>query len=164
MKDREGTSMPLKTIIYTLACLVTLGASTIVTMPAAADSSFMLRNEMNNKYLELTGFRSENGAPAGMWDGWGGANQRWYWDGSQLRNKLNNKCLEIIGFNNENGAKVGLWDCWGGANQQWYWDGRQIRSKMNNKCLEITGFRGDNGAPAGMWDCWGGANQRWYQQ
>jgi endo-1,4-beta-xylanase len=33
---------------------------------------------MNNKCLEIMYFDGRNGAAAGMWDCWGGANQRWY--------------------------------------------------------------------------------------
>ncbi len=106
--------------MYALATFIALGASVLVAIPAAADPSFTLRNGLNNRVLEITGFHNENGARAGMWDLWNGANQQWYWDGQQLRNRLNNKCLEITGLRNENGAGAGMWDCWGGANQQWY--------------------------------------------
>jgi len=145
-------------------CGSVFGATVGLSEPAAAQTTITLRNGMNNKCLEILSFNNENGAPVGMWDCWGGANQAWYWDGRQIRNKLNNKCLEIVGFRNENGAGVGTWDCWGGANQRWYWDGNQLRNEMNNKCLEILSFDNANGARAGMWDCWGGANQRWRQE
>ena len=137
-------------------------AAVLAPSRALASGDFTLQSKMNNKCLEITGFSNDNGAKVGMWDCWGGANQRWYWDGDRIRNKFNNKCLEIYALSNDNGARAGMWDCWGGANQEWYWDGDQIRSKFNNKCLEITFFNNDNGAQAGMWDCWGGANQRWY--
>jgi hypothetical protein len=75
---------------------------------------------MNHKCLELYGFNNANGAGVVTWDCWGGANQKWYWDGRQIRNLQNNKCLEIYAFSNANGAKVVMWDCWGGANQKWY--------------------------------------------
>ncbi len=127
-----------------------------------AASVVEIRSQMNDKCLEILGLHNENGAHTGMWDCWGGANQRWYWDGAQIRSQMNNKCLEVLSFNNDNGARVGMWDCWGGANQQWYWDGAQIRSRLNNKCLDVLAFNNDNGAEVGMWDCWGGANQQWH--
>jgi hypothetical protein len=131
--------------------------------PEAA-GSVEIRSGMNHKCLEILSFNNDNGAHTGMWDCWGGANQRWYWDGSQIRSGMNNKCLEVLSFNNDNGARVGMWDCWGGANQRWYWDGDRIRSELNNKCLDVLAFNNDNGAEVGMWDCVGGANQRWYTQ
>jgi hypothetical protein len=88
---------------------------------AAASGEFYLHNGMNNKCLEILSFDNSNGAAAGLWDCWGGANQRWYWDGQQIRNVMNNKCLELLSFNNSNGARAGMWDCWGGANQRWYY-------------------------------------------
>ena len=130
--------------------------------PAINAAGFELRSELNNKCLEILSFNANNGAEAGMWDCWGGANQRWYWDGQMLRNEMNNKCLEILYVDPNNFAKAGMWDCWGGANQRWRWDGRQLRSDLNNKCLEVLYIDPNNGARAGMYDCWGGANQRWY--
>jgi hypothetical protein len=138
--------------------------SSAVAPPVVANPGFLIRSDMNNKCLEVLGLDIANGAHVGMWDCWGGANQRWYWDGRQIRSDLNNKCLDILGLDIANGAHVVMWDCWGGANQRWYWDGRQIRSDLNNKCLEILGLNNDNGAHVGMWDCWGGANQHWYQE
>lgn len=129
--------------------------------PGAA-GAVEIRSGMNHKCLEILGLHHENGAHAGMWDCWGGANQQWYWDGAQIRSRMNNKCLDVLAFNNDNGARVGVWDCWGGANQQWYLDGAQLRSRLNNKCLDVLAFNNDNGAEVGMWDCWGGANQQWY--
>jgi hypothetical protein len=121
-----------------------------------------IKNYMNNRCLEILSFDNNNGAFSGMWDCWGGANQKWIWEGEEIRNVLNNKCLEILSFNNNNGAIVGMWDCWGGANQKWYREGTQIKNRLNGKCLEILSFDNNNGAWAGMWDCWGGANQQWY--
>ena len=141
-----------------LLALITLGAGT-----ASANSLMRLENVMNNKCLEIYGFHNENGAYAGMWDCWPGANQHWEWNGEELRNSMNGKCLEILGFHDEDGAGVGMWDCWGGANQHWYTEGGQIKSRFNNKCLEIYGFHDENGARAGAWNCWGGANQQWRQ-
>ncbi len=162
MKSTTGISRIVKVTNHVLAAAVALIGAAIVALPAVADPAISLRNAMNNKCLEIMGFHNENGASAGLWDCWGGANQQWYWDGRQIRSSMNNKCLELLSFRNENGASVGLWDCWGGANQQWYRDGRQIRNAMNNKCLELTGFRNENGAKVGLWECWGGANQQWY--
>lgn len=130
--------------------------------PASFASFFTIRSSMNNKCLEIYAFNNNNGARSGMWDCWGGANQKWYWNGEEIRNSMNNKCLEVLSFNNNNGATVGMWDCWGGANQKWYRDGNQIRSRFNNKCLEIYALSNDNGARGAVWDCWGGANQQWY--
>ncbi|WP_261565115.1 RICIN domain-containing protein [Frankia gtarii] len=145
------------------ATLLALGVSVVdAPVASAAPATFTLRSQLNNKCLELLSFNNNNGAPAGMWDCWGGANQNWYWDGSQIRNQMNNKCLELLSFNNSNGAPVGLWDCWNGTNQRWYWDGSQLRNRFNNKCLEVLSFNNNNGARAGLWDCWGGANQHWY--
>jgi hypothetical protein len=139
-------------------------ASQEEVMPVMPIPGFLIRSDLNNKCLDILGIDAANGAHVGMWDCWGGANQRWYWDGRQIRSDLNNKCLDILGIDAANGAHVGMWDCWGGANQRWYWDGRQIRSDLNNKCLDILGVNIENGAHVGMWDCWGGANQHWYQE
>lgn len=123
---------------------------------------YEIRSHMHHKCLDVFGLDTGNGARVGMWDCWGGANQRWYWYGDEIRSILNNKCLDVLGFNNNNGAAIGMWDCWGGSNQRWYWDGNQIRSRFNHKCIDILGFNPDNGAYVGMWDCWGGSNQQWY--
>jgi hypothetical protein len=144
------------------AIVVSAIAGLLLPATVAHAETITIRNVMNNKCLELYAFNNNNGARSGMWDCWGGANQSWYWDGSQIRNVLNNKCLEIYAFNNNNGAQVGLWDCWGGGNQRWYRNGQEIRSAMNNKCLEIYAFNNANGAKVVTWDCWGGANQHWY--
>ncbi|MCY0989170.1 RICIN domain-containing protein [Nannocystis sp. ILAH1] len=128
--------------------------------PNAADPG-EIRSVLNNKCMDILGVDPQNGAHVVTWDCWGGANQRWYWDGQQIRSALNNKCLDILGVDPNNGAHVVMWDCWGGANQKWYWDGRQIRSVLNNKCLDILGVDPNNGAHLVMWDCWNGANQQW---
>src|SRR3954453_20214171 len=113
------TSRLLGPVTAVPAALVLGIALFFTSTPAqAAPWGTFFHNRINNKCLE-TGFYNVNGALAGMWDCWGGANQQWYWDGSQIRNRLNNKCLEILGLSNVNGALAGMWDCWGGANQQW---------------------------------------------
>ncbi|OLF18106.1 hypothetical protein BU204_08170 [Actinophytocola xanthii] len=81
---------------------------------------FPIRSVMNGKCVDVLGFNNANGALVGMWDCWGGANQRWYYTNGQLRSAMNGKCLDVLGFNNANGARVGMWDCWGGPNQRWY--------------------------------------------
>jgi hypothetical protein len=129
-----------------------------------AVDELLIASDLNNKCLEIANTDPANGARVGMWDCHGGANQYWYWDGSQLRSRLNNKCLEIANTDPTNGARVGMWDCHGGANQHWYWDGRQLRSRLNNKCLEIANTDPANGARVGMWDCHGGANQHWHNR
>ncbi|CCH34808.1 hypothetical protein BN6_75830 [Saccharothrix espanaensis DSM 44229] len=122
------------------------------------------RSQMHHKCLEVLSFDPANGAHAGMWDCWGGANQKWYWgNDGEIRSRFHNKCLEVLGLDPANGARVGLWDCWGGANQKWYVaNNGEIRSKMHHKCLEVLSFDPANGARVGMWDCWGGSNQKWY--
>jgi hypothetical protein len=140
-------------------------ATVLVLTPAAAAHAtgpIEFRSEMNHKCLEIYAFNANNKAKVVTWDCWGGANQKWYWDGEFIRNTMNHKCLEIYAFNGGNGADVVMWDCWGGANQKWYRNGNEIRSRLNNKCLEIYAFDGANGAKVVTWDCWGGANQKWY--
>lgn len=117
---------------------------------------------LNHRCMDILGLNLDNGAHVGMWDCWGGANQRWYWNGEEIRSLLDNKCLDVLGIDPNNGAHVGVWDCWGGVNQHWYWNGTEIRSRLNNKCLDVLGIDPNNGAHLGMWDCWGGANQQWY--
>ena len=46
--------------------------------PIAANPGFLIRSDLNNKCLDILGINAENGAHVGMWDCWGGANQRWY--------------------------------------------------------------------------------------
>ncbi|TWP49004.1 ricin-type beta-trefoil lectin domain protein [Lentzea tibetensis] len=152
--------------LFAIAAAVVLSLGVFTAAPAsAAGPTINIVSEHNQKCLELLGFNNNNGAEVGTWDCWGGANQKWYWDGDQIRNVQNHKCLELLGFNNNNGAHVGLWDCWGGSNQKWYRNGAEIRNKQNNKCLEILGFNNNNnGAVSGLWDCWGGSNQRWYDR
>jgi hypothetical protein len=128
-KGNDRTTLPLlerktsmRRWIIRAAVVCTLLSAAVLSGPSAqaAEPTFNLHNAMNNKCLELLSFDNANGAPAGLWDCWGGANQKWYWDGSQIRNAMNNKCLELLSFDNANGAPAGLWDCWGGVNQQWY--------------------------------------------
>jgi hypothetical protein len=47
-------------------------------MPVVANPGFLIRSDLNNKCLEILGIDASNGAHVGMWDCWGGANQRWY--------------------------------------------------------------------------------------
>ncbi|WP_437854005.1 RICIN domain-containing protein [Sorangium sp. So ce363] len=158
MKRNARTYSAIGITIGALAFAAVLAPSGIVV----ANPGFEIRSELNNKCLEILTLSGENGAPVGMWDCAGTANQRWYWDGRLLRSDLNNKCLEILDWNRANGAVVSVWDCHGGDNQRWYWDGRLLRSDLNNKCLEVVNSNAANRAPVGMWDCWGGAATRWY--
>jgi len=116
--------IPKITLTAVIAAVLASGllasAAPAQAAPTSTAQDFTLRNELNHKCLEVMGFNNANHAPAGMFDCWGGANQKWYWDGQQLRSVFNNKCLEILGFNNKNHAPVGMVDCWGGANQRWY--------------------------------------------
>jgi hypothetical protein len=57
---------------------VLLSAGLFAAPAQAASAPFYLHNDMNNKCLEILSFNNDNGAVAGMWDCWGGANQHWY--------------------------------------------------------------------------------------
>lgn len=156
-------------LIATTVGVAALSVGLLVTPAAAAPdegaginvATFELRSNWNNKCVEILGLNNGNGAGVGAWDCWGGANQRWYWDGTQIRSLMNHKCLEILGVSNSNGAQLGMWDCWGGANQQWYWEGSRLKSYLNHKYVDLLYHDNRNGAWVGMWPWTGQSNQSW---
>ncbi|MFF4243062.1 RICIN domain-containing protein [Streptomyces sp. NPDC001822] len=61
-----------------------------------------------------------NGSGVGLWDCWGGANQKWTMGGDgTLRNPNSGRCLEAAGQGTGNGTRIQIWDCWGGENMKW---------------------------------------------
>ena len=67
-------------LLATLAATFLALGATVAAAPvaSAAPATITLRSQLNNKCLEVLSFNNNNGARAGLWDCWGGANQQWY--------------------------------------------------------------------------------------
>ena len=110
-----------------------------------------------------------NGTKVGLWDCWGGQNQKWQLntDGT-IVNLQSHRCLDAdLGTIGANGGKVQLWDCWGGQNphQKWAWlvagdhsggvGGVYLWNLQSNTCLDADlGTIGANGTKVQLWECW----------
>jgi hypothetical protein len=150
-----------------LALSAALPAATADAATYPLPKSFTLGSASVNRCLEIADWRTDNGAPARLWDCTRGGNQLWHpGPNGTLVNDHSGKCLEIADWRKDNGAPARQWGCSGGANQRWTWTfsprGFSYRNVNSGKCLEIADWRTDNGAPIRQWDCTGGDNQHWW--
>ncbi|MBG0563773.1 RICIN domain-containing protein [Actinoplanes aureus] len=148
----------------------------VVTQQEAADvvlaSVFRLRFQHSQKCLDIIGYRTDDGAPAGQWtcNPAYEPNQRWdmLWHPGQdefiLQVGHSLKCLDLIGYSRAEGARFGQYSCNYAPNQTFRMlaigNNVMLQVMHSGLCVDIIGYRTENGAAAGQWTCNGAPNQQ----
>ncbi|MEW2371449.1 RICIN domain-containing protein [Streptomyces sp. NPDC006656] len=167
----------------TFGVLVAASAAfTLAAGPARAnpvpnhDYAYEIRPlHVSGKCLEIADWRTDNAAPARLWDCTGQPNQQWrmvvdwtFQTRYAIRNVHSGKCLQIGNLARINGAAVNQWDCNGSPNQRWSRTDRNpdliVGERFNGGpalCLDVTDWQTHNGAGVQIWDCHPAANQTW---
>ncbi len=125
-------------------------------------------NTASGRSLDANG--DSDGSNVGIWDDWGGANQRWNIDyqGSgnfSIRSAQSGARALDAGWNPADGGNVITWSYWGGNPQFWQIlavDSQtyKVVPKLNtSECMDSYGT--SNGSNVGLWSYWGGSNQKW---
>jgi hypothetical protein len=152
-----------------------LAAGPAVARPqllASGPQIWVIHNSASGKCLDADNNHINTlGDKIQLWDCWHGANQEWYWSGSELVNVASGMCLDAD--NNHITSvpdTVQLWSCWDGPNQQW----QTLVIKTNPPIPLITnvGSGGHcldadpsgvntNGDTVRLWSCTDAINQQW---
>ncbi|MER5352734.1 RICIN domain-containing protein [Kitasatospora sp. NPDC002551] len=163
--------MPLRTLTA-LAAAGALGLLTPTAAQAGPDRPFTVitaNHSDSQQCLDVTGRRTDDGAPVEQWPCNDGDNQKWYWtDAHELVGVGSGKCLDIPFGSTEEGVQAIIWPCNGGTNQQWtstlvHHAGIYILAGVNSGLLlDVRGADPTPGAPVIQWRHVGGLNQWWF--
>jgi len=131
---------------------------------------YEIKSVHSNKYLDVEGVSTANGANVHQWERTGGANQRWLIKsvvgGYVLKAMHSNYCLDVAGKSTSLGGNIQQWSCSGANNQKWkvteVGNGEyKIESVHSGYVLDVAGFSNDNGGNIQQWSWSGANNQRW---
>lgn len=122
-----------------------------------------LISKHSGKALDIAGWAP--GAPAQIWDFWGGPNQDvTFNDDNELR-IFGNHCLD--GGAGTAGTQVTSQPCSGAESQKWV-GGVNIPTSApmvfhvpSSLCLDVSGWGTANGTPVTLYNCHAGDNQKW---
>ncbi|MER7708812.1 RICIN domain-containing protein [Kitasatospora sp. NPDC097605] len=153
----------------------TLGLVAPGTAQASPDRPFQIAGANRSgpgpteQCLDVTGRRTDDGAPVEQWPCNGGDNQKWYWtDAHELVGVGSGKCLDIPFSSTTEGVQAIIWPCNGGDNQKWtntlvhHVEMYTLTNVNSGLLLDIRGADLTPGAPAIQWPPNGGFNQRWF--
>lgn len=118
---RIATALPALIAVAGIGLLAAGPAAAAPGVPASGPQIWVIHSSANGKCLDADNNHIHTlGDKIQLWDCWHGANQEWYWSGSELVNVASGLCLDAD--NNHITAvpdTVQLWSCWNGPNQQW---------------------------------------------
>ncbi|WP_405419221.1 ricin-type beta-trefoil lectin domain protein [Streptomyces erythrochromogenes] len=116
-----------------------------------------------NKALDVAGWAP--GAPAQIWDFWGGPNQDVTFNDDHELRIFGNHCLD--GGAGTAATQVTSQPCSGAESQKWV-GGVNIPTSApmvfhvaSGLCLDVSGWGTKNSTPVTLYDCHGGDNQKW---
>lgn len=136
------------------------------------NGTYRLRAGDSDKFLDISGGGTANGANVQLWDyNVGDTVQDWHI--SKLSNGLytlynarSGKYLDVSGASTQSGANVQIWQNTGACAQQWAIvtnsNGYRLVSACSGKSLDIDGGNITNGTNVQIWNSNNSAAQRWY--
>ncbi|MGW2543441.1 RICIN domain-containing protein [Kitasatospora sp. NPDC001574] len=148
--------------LVTTAVLAGAGPAAAYEVPTeiiTIDQNVVISPIHSRMCLEVTDWRTDDGAPVRQWPCTGGANQKWRITEGAVVNVHSGKCLEIPGYGTTPGTPVGQWACNGGSNQRWGITGlfsglrtyREFVNVHSGLALDVAEVSFDPGAPAIQW-------------
>ncbi len=146
----------------------TTAAPTNTTQPVALAATDVLQ-VIESRWIRGRCIDANMGGAAGvppdgtvMWDCYGNANQRFFYDFklNMIRYPAKNLCLETGGKS----QPARFVSCNTAENKQkWNFElgTNAIRNTADNMCLDVNMGNAKNGSPVTSWDCHGRSNQAW---
>ncbi|MFE7189361.1 RICIN domain-containing protein [Kitasatospora sp. NPDC057541] len=169
---RRRTTRRLGAAAAVLTAAGTLGLVTPTTAQAGPDEPFALITANHSpveQCLDVTGQRTDPGAPVEQWPCNGGDNQKWYWTADhELISVQSGKCLDIPFSSTEEGVQAIIWPCNGGNNQKWstslvHHVGLYTLTNVNSGLLlDVRAEDPTPGTPVIQWHGNYGLNQKWF--